>query len=323
MAHTFSQDSMPLDPLVKAFLDQAAAIPRPKPWEMPLGALRKSFAGMMGLVGPKDVPVGKIENFKIPGPQGDIPARAYAPVAAGGAAMPALVYFHGGGFVVGDLNTHDGLCRLFAHEGGFRVIAVEYRLAPENKWPAPLDDATAALRWIFDNASGLGVDAGRIAVGGDSAGALLTASLTHLMKEKGGVAIAFQLLMFPATDLAGHFASMEKFGVGYFLDKRTIDWNNEQLFPPGIDRASPKVSPLRAKDFSGLPPAYVMLGGYDPLHDEGIAYAEKLRQAGVTVTVADHADMVHCFIYLQTVLPQAHEAIADAAKAVRDALADA
>jgi acetyl esterase len=143
------------------------------------------------------------------------------------------------------------------------------------------------------------------------------------MKEKGGVGIAFQLLMFPATDLAGHFASMEKFGVGYFLDKRTIDWNNEQLFPPGIDRASPKVSPLRAKDFTGLPPAYVMVGGYDPLHDEGMAYAEKLRQAGVKVTVADHADMVHCFIYLQTVLPQAHEAVADAAKAVRDALADA
>ena len=116
---------MALDPLVKAFLDQAAAIPRPKAWEMPLGAMRKSFAGMMGLVGPKDVPVGKIENFKIPGPQGDVRARAYAPIAAGGAAMPALVYFHGGGFVVGDLDTHDGLCRLLAHEGGFRVIAVE------------------------------------------------------------------------------------------------------------------------------------------------------------------------------------------------------
>src|ERR1700742_1406745 len=190
---------MPLDPLVKTFLDQAAAMPRPKPWETPIGVLRKNFAGFMSMVGPKDVPIGKTKNFKIPGPAGEIRARAYAPVAAGGDALPALVYFHGGGFVVGDLNTHDGLCRLFAHEGGFRVIAVEYRLAPENKWPAPLDDAITALRWIFDNASALGVDAGRIAVGGDSAGALLTASLTHLMKEKGGVAIAFQLLMFPAT----------------------------------------------------------------------------------------------------------------------------
>ena len=311
---------MTLDPLVKAFLDQAAAFPRPKPWETPLGTLRNGFAAMMGLVGPKDVPVGKIENFKIPGPAGEIAARAYTPIAAGGAAMPALVYFHGGGFVVGDLNTHDGLCRLFTHEGGFRVIAIEYRLAPEHKWPAPLDDAMAALRWIFDNASALGVDAGRVAVGGDSAGALLTASLTHLMKEKGA-AIAFQLLLFPATDLAGHFASMEKFSVGYFIDKHTIEWNNDQLVPPGFDRASPQLSPLRAKDFAGLPSAYVMLGGYDPMHDEGLAYAEKLRQAGVTVTVGDYADMVHCFIYLQTVLPQAHEAVALAAKAVRDALA--
>ena len=312
---------MALDPLVKAFLDQAAAIPRPKAWEMPLGTMRKSFAGMMGLVGPKDVPVGKIENFKIPAPQGDIRARAYAPVAVGAAAMPALVYFHGGGFVVGDLDTHDGLCRLLAHEGGFRVIAVEYRLAPEHKWPAPLDDATAALHWIFENASALGVDAGRIAVGGDSAGATLTACLTHAVKEKGGVAIAFQLLLFPATDLAGHFASMDKFGVGYFLDRQTIEWNNKQVIPEDADRTSPKISPLRAKDFAGLPPAYLMLGGYDPLHDEGLAYAEKLRRAGVKVTVADYGDMVHCFIYLQTVLPQAHEAVAAAAKAVREALA--
>lgn len=312
---------MPLDPLVKAFLDQAAAIPRPKAWEMPLSASRKGFAGLMGLVGPQDVPVGRIENFKIPGPRGDIRARAYTPIAVGRDAQPVLVYFHGGGFVVGDLNTHDGLCRLFAHEGGFRVIAVEYCLAPECKWPAPLDDAAAALQWIFDNAPALGVDAGRIAVGGDSAGALLTACLTQAMKKKGGAAIAFQMLLFPSTDLAGHFASMDKFGVGYFLDRQTIEWNNSQLFPEGIDRSSPEISPLRAKNFAGLPPAYIMLAGYDPLHDEGLAYAEKLKQAGVPVTVADHPEMVHCFIYLQTVLPQAHDAVAAAAKAVRDALA--
>jgi len=312
---------MPLDPLVKAFLDQAAAIPRPKAWEMPLSASRRGFAGMMGLVGPQDVPVGKIENFKIPGPKGDIRARAYTPIAIGSDAQPVLVYFHGGGFVVGDLNTHDGLCRLFAHEGGFRVIAVEYRLAPEHKWPAPLDDAAAALQWIFDNATALGVDAGRVAVGGDSAGALLTACLTQLMKKKGGAAIAFQMLLFPSTDLAGHFASMDKFGVGYFLDRQTIEWNNSQLFPQDIDKSSPEISPLRAKNFAGLPPAYIMLAGYDPLHDEGLAYAEKLKQAGVSVTVVDHPEMVHCFIYLQTVLPQAHDAVAAAAKAVRDALA--
>ena len=116
---------------------------------------------------------------------------------------------------------------------------------------------------------------------------------------------------------------MDKFGVGYFLDRQTIEWNNKQVIPEDADRTSPKISPLRAKDFAGLPPAYLMLGGYDPLHDEGLAYAEKLRRAGVKVTVADYGDMVHCFIYLQTVLPQAHEAVSAAAKAVRDALAEA
>ena len=235
--------------------------------------------------------------------------------------MPTLVYFHGGGFVVGDLDTHDGLCRLFAHEGGFRVIAVEYRLAPENKWPAPLDDAAAALRWIFDNASALGVDAGRIAVGGDSAGALLTAFAHPQMKEKGGAAIAFQLLLFPAPTSPA--ISRRWKNSRSAISSTSAPWigTTSRLLPPGADRASPDISPLRAKDFTGLPPAYVMLGGYDPLHDEGLAYAEKLRQAGVKVTIADYGDMVHCFIYLQTVLPQAHEAVADAAKAVRDALA--
>jgi len=314
---------MPLDPLVKVFLDQAVAMPRPKPWDVPLSVLRNNFAGMMRLVGPKDVPVGRIGNFPIPGAKGDIRARVYGPVAAGSDALPALVFFHGGGFVVGDLDTHDGLCRLFAYEGGFRVIAVEYRLAPEHKWPAPLEDANTALRWIAENASALGVDAGRIAVGGDSAGGLLTACLTQAMRDKGGVDIAFQLLMFPSTDLAGHFPSMEKFAVGYFMEKRMVEWNIAQLLPEGADATSPKISPLRTKDFFGLPPAYVMLAGYDPLHDEGLAYAEKLRQAGVKVTVADYGDMVHSFIYLQTVLPQAREAVAAAAKAVKDALAEA
>src|ERR1700733_10279351 len=185
---------MPLDPLVKAFLDQASALPRPKMGEMPLTLARQSFAHLMAMVGPKDVPVGKVQNIVIPGPRGDIRARVYAPVAAGGAAHPALVYFHGGGFVVGDLDTHDGLCRLFAHEGGFVVVAVDYRRAPENKRPAPMEDAFAATRWIFENASSLGIDAGRIAIGGDSAGGLLAASVTQGIKDLGGFKIVFQLL---------------------------------------------------------------------------------------------------------------------------------
>jgi acetyl esterase len=275
---------------------------------------------MMNLMGPHDVPVGKVQNIIIPGPAGDIRARLYAPVAAGGESLPALVYFHGGGFVVGDLDSHDGLCRLIAHEGGFIVVSVDYRLGPENKWPAPMDDAFAATRWIFANAPSLGIDAGRIAIGGDSAGGHLSACVTQAVKAQGGMKLAFQLLLFPGTEFTTDTGSMNRYAVGYMMEKQTIEWSYAQVLPEGTDRSSPKVSPLLAKDFSGLPPAYIMLGGYDPLHDEGLAYAEKLKAAGVKVTLADYSDMVHCFIYLQTVLPQAHAAMAKAAEAVAEAL---
>jgi acetyl esterase len=311
---------MPLDPLVKAFLDQMAAIPRPKLWELPPALARQSFAGMMGLVGPKDVPVGRIENFTIPGPAGAIRARSYAPVAAGSEAQPVLVYFHGGSFVLGGLESHDGLCRLIASEGNFRVIAVDYRLAPEHMWPAAPDDAIAATRWIEANAAELGIDAGRIAVGGDSAGGLLAAIVTHEMRAQGGLRLAAQMLLFPATQMGGDSKSLRDFGVGYFLERRAMEHFYSLYLPPDADLDSPKVAPLRAVDFSGLPPAFIMLAGYDPLHDEGIAYADRLRGAGVKVTVADYPGLVHNFIYLQTVLPQAREALSAAARAVKEML---
>jgi acetyl esterase len=313
---------MPLDPLVKDFLDRLAGMPRPAPEHLPLAAMRHGFAAMMAMMGPKDVAAGKVENFTMPGPAGEIRARAYAPVAGGSEALPALIYFHGGGFTMGDLDTHDGLCRLLAAEGGLRVIAVDYRLAPENKWPAPLDDALAAIDYIAAGAADLGIDAGRIAVGGDSAGGHLAAVVTHALKAKGGPHLAFQLLMFPGTEFTTDTASMNKYGVGYFLERRTIEWAYAQLLPEGTDRNSPSVSPLKARDFRGLPPAYLLLAGYDPLHDEGIAYADRLRTAGVKVSVADYPEMVHCFVYLQTLLPQARQAISDAAKAVAKGLAD-
>ena len=313
---------MPLDPLVKAFLDRATAIPRPKAWDMPVPVTRQSFAGMMQLTAAKDVAVGKVDNFTIPGPGSALKARSYAPIAASG-ALPALIYFHGGGFVAGSLESHDGLCRLFADEGGFKVIAVDYRLAPENTYPAAVDDAWAATLWIEQNASALGIDAGRIAVGGDSAGGMLAAIVAQIAREKGGLKLAYQLLMFPQMQMGGETSSMHEFAVGYFLERQAIEYFNSLYLPVGADTNSPRVSPLKAKDFAGLPPAYVMLGGYDPLHDEGLAYAEKMRAAGVKVTIADYAQMVHCFIYLQTVLPQAHDAATEAAKAVKAALAAA
>jgi acetyl esterase len=310
---------MPLDPLVKSFLDRAAEIGRPRLWELPPVLARQSFAGMLQMTGPKDVPVGRIDNITIPGPGGDIRARVYTPVAASG-PMPGLIFFHGGGFVVGGLDSHDGLCRQLAAEGGLCVVAVDYRLAPEHPYPAAVDDALAATQWIAQEAATLGLDGGRLAVGGDSAGAMLAAVVTQKLRAKGGVALAYQLLMFPNTQMGGQTRSLSEFGSGYFLERQMMEHFFALYLPPGADRDDPAVSPLKAKDFTGLPPAYVMLGGYDPLHDEGLAYADRLRAAGVMVEVADYPGLVHCFIYLQTVLPEASAAMAAAAKAVRAAL---
>ena len=302
---------MPLDPLVKAFLDQMAMVPGPKMFEMSAPEGRALFVQMMQMIGPKDVPVGGVKNLDANG----IQMRMYTPVAGGAEPLPVLVYFHGGGFVIGDLETHDGLCRQFANEGGFRVIAVDYRRAPEHPFPAAVDDAFAALKWIETHASELGVDANRIAVGGDSAGGALAAVVTQLAKAKGPK-IAFQMLLFPVTQIGRETASLREFGVGYFLDKQTLDWFFGHYVPAGQDKADLRVSPLNATEMKGLPPAYVMLGGFDPLHDEGLAYANKLRDAGVAAEVADYSGLVHCFIYMQAVLPQAHEAVVAAAKAV-------
>jgi len=273
---------------------------------------------MMQMVGPQGVAIGRIENISMPGPGGDIPLRVYTPVGAGSDALPALIFFHGGGFVIGDLESHDGLCRILANESGARVIAVDYRRAPEHKYPAALDDALAALNWIAANAAKLGVDAKRLAVGGESAGGALSAVLAQIAKEKGP-RLAMQMLLFPVTQIGKETASLHDFAEGYFLERATLSWFYDCYLPKGADTSDPRISPLRAKDLSGVAPAYVMLGGYDPLHDEGLLYAEKLRAAGVPVTIADYPGMVHVFIYLQSFLPQARQALNDAAHALKAA----
>ncbi len=311
---------MSLDPVAKAFLDQLAAQPGPKMWELGAPEARAVFAALMQLAGPQDVPIGKVANAKAQGPRGDVPLRIYTPVAAGGEALPTLVFYHGGGYVIGDLDTHDGLCRMFANEACVRVVAVDYRLAPEHKFPAAVDDAYAALEWIEQHAPELAVDVNRLAVGGDSAGGTLSAVVAQMAKAKGGPRIAFQMLLFPVTRIGSETRSMRERAEGYFLEKATLDWFFNHYLDKDADRSDPRMSPLLAKDLGGLPAAYVMVAGFDPLHDEGIAYAEKLRAAGVPVTVADYADLVHVFIYLQTVLPQAGEALRAAAAALHGAL---
>lgn len=311
---------MSLDPVLKNFLAQLYAQPGPKMWEISPAEARQALALLMQFVAPKGVTVGGVEDLRAPGPNGKIPLRSYTPPGAGAAPLPVLVFFHGGGFVIGDLDTHDGLCRVLCRESGARVIAVDYRLAPENKFPAAVDDAYAALCWIAANAARLGVDPKRIAIGGDSAGAALATVSALKAKEKNGPKLAMQLLMFPPADLEANTASRRNWTDGYFLDRLTIKWFFDNYLPEGANLRDPRLSPIHASNLHGVAPVYLLTAEYDPLHDEGLEYAAKLRDAEVPVTVMDYPGLVHDFIYLDAVLPQAREALRAAALAVRDVL---
>jgi len=306
---------MALDVNVRALLDQMKAAALPKLWELAPPAARAAMKSRL-LTG-KETPVGKVENVKIPGPAGDIPLRVYTPLDAKDALLPGLVFFHGGGFVIGDLDTHDDLCRCLANGSFCRVVAVDYRLAPEHPFPAAVDDCWAATRWISEHAGDFGI-VGPVAVGGDSAGGNLAAVIAQLAKADGP-RIAFQLLIYPVTQLGRpEMPSMEENAKGYFLERESMQWFTRMYCPDAAQRTDPRLSPLIAKDLSGLPPAYVATAGFDPLRDEGKAYADKLDAAGVSVTHVNYPGMIHGFFSLRGLIPKAREAVAAAAAAVRE-----
>jgi acetyl esterase len=311
---------MPLDPIMKALLDQMGAQPAPKLHELTPPEGRAMMVAMTEVIGPKDVPIGKVTNLTCRGPGGDIPLRMYTPVAPQAETLPALVFFHGGGFVIGNLDTHDGLCRMLANESGARIIAVDYRLAPEHKFPAAIDDSFAALNFVEANAAELGVDANRLAVGGDSAGGAITAVMTQLAKERGGPKLAFQMLFFPVTQIGEETRSFNAYAEGYFLERAGLLWFYDHYLPAGLNKKDPRISPLAAASLAGLPPAYLVVAEFDPLHDEGLLYADKLKKAGVACEVVDYAGLVHDFILMQGVLPQAAPAVKHAAQALKSAL---
>jgi acetyl esterase/lipase len=314
---------MSLDPAAKNLLDLLVAAGRPKVWQVGAVEGREGLRKLAQAADAKDVPIGRIEDGEWPGPAGALSYRSYTPIDAAEAPLPALLYFHGGGFVIGDLDTHDGLCRLLANASGCRVISVEYRLAPEHKFPAAVEDACAAACWVADHARALGIDPGRIAIGGDSAGANLAAVVCQLAKQAGGPKLALQLLLYPATDSAAETASRRALAEGYLLEKKSMDWFFQQYVEPGTDPKDPRLSPLLAPDLSGLPPAHIHTAEFDPLRDEGKAYAEKLAAAGVKVEYVCHPGMIHHFFCLAGAIPYARTAIANAAAAIKQALAPA
>jgi acetyl esterase len=269
-------------------------------------------AGVDGLVASSDVAVARsqlrklasmidakiavdVRDASIPGPAGPLAVRHYAPIEGVGSA-PLLVFFHGGGFVVGDLEVHDDLCRLLCRDAGIRVMAVDYRLAPENPAPAAIEDCYATYRWALEHAAELGADPSRVLVGGDSAGGNLAAVISRLARDDGIGLPALQLLLYPATNFAADTRSKTLFASGYFLSRASMDWfRDNYLAGSPLEADDPLISPLLAPDLAGLPPAMVLTGGFDPLRDEGNQYAEALAAAGVPVDHRQFGPVIHAF----------------------------
>jgi acetyl esterase len=268
------------------------------------------------------IPMGRIEQVEIPGPADAIAARLYVPLRgqAPGPA-PLLVWYHGGGWVIGDLETADDPCRFLATNAGVNVLSIDYRLAPEHPFPAAPEDAWAAYTWAIANAKRLGADPERIAVGGDSAGGNLAASVCLLAREEGAPPPALQFLIYPVTEAGIDTASRRLFGEGFLLTRRDMDFFESRYLGAKEDAADPRVSPLRAADLSGLPPAYIATAGFDPLRDEAEEFALRLQEAGVRVALRRHPDLVHTFANLTAICPSARQAMLEAAGALRMGLA--
>ena len=283
---------MPLDPHIRRFLDMMALGGEADP---SLAARREGLRSLARLAACEIGGVG-VRDLALPGAAGMLPARLYEPPMGGGGA--GLVFFHGGGLVTGDLDTHDGICRTLA-EGGLRIVSVAYRLAPEHLFPAALDDALAATAWVAEHARSLGIDPGRLAIGGDSAGAGLAAAACQEMR--GDLAIAGQLLICPVLDPLGTSPSRRDHARGYFLDAGTIRRDAETC---GLGTLASRFSPLRAADLRGLPPAHIHTAEFDPVRDDGAAYAARLRRAGVAVRHECHPGMIHFFYGLGRLIPR-------------------
>lgn len=264
------------------------------------------------------VPVGAVRDLTIPTPHGFLGARHYAPTTRKG-PRPLLVFFHGGGYALGDLETHDAPCRIFCKYAGIHVLSVDYRLAPEWPFPAALQDAEKAFDWALANAARLGADPARVAIGGDSAGANLAAVVTQTLARTGKTQPALQLLIYPAVDWVEPYASREHFADGFLLRKIDIE-RFAEMYATGENPEDPRLSPLRCEDLSGLAPALVVTATFDPLRDEGEAYARALEDAGTPTTLLRVPQLIHGFINLTDISPACHEATITVAKRLKKSL---
>jgi len=296
-------------------IDQLHAAGVPPLWELPLEQARSAGALMGAMDEPP--PVASVEDRVIPGPAGDLPVRIYTPDGDG--PRPVIAYFHGGGFVFCSIDTHDGTVRRLANATGAVVVSVEYRLAPEHCFPAAVEDCYAATVWTHGYASEVGADPHQLVVAGDSAGGNLAAVVAQMARDRGAPPIAFQVLVYPVIDAGCDSSSYTENAQGYFLEKADMQWFWSQYLGAGADGADPLASPCRAADLSRLPPAFVITAEYDPLRDEGEGYADALQAAGVPVTMRRYDGMIHGFVSMPMLFPEADEAMERIGGALRAA----
>jgi len=307
---------MALDPVFRTLLDMPGMQFAAPPPEVTPAMMREMARQSMPPAEPP--PIHSVSNTSVPGPAGAIPVRLYRPNAT--ARLPLIVYFHGGGFVLCDLDSHDALCRSIANATGFAVASVDYRLAPEARFPEPLEDCYAALVALVARADEWGFDPARVAVCGDSAGGNLAAAVALLARDRKGPRLRHQGLVYPVTDAACATASMQELATGYMLSRESMQWFWNSYLAGPADAADARASVLRVKDLSGLPPATVVTAELDPLRDEGEAYADRLRAAGVPVVGRRYLGMIHGFVSMPAVTPLADRAVEDLAQDIRAAL---
>jgi acetyl esterase len=309
---------MPLDPQIEVLLEQMAAMESIDFREVTPEGLRQTMKMIAAADGLPE-PVGSVDDASADGPAGAIPVRVYRPAGAGTAPLPILVWYHGGGWVIGDLDTADTTCRKLANRSGALVVSVDYRLAPEHPAPVPAEDCWAALCWVAGVATELGGDPARLAVGGDSAGGNLSALLAVRARDNGGPALRYQLLVYPATDLTMSYPSHAENGDGYMLTNDATAWFLGHYLGPDDDPKHPSLSPHHTDDLSGVAPAFIITAEFDPLRDEGEAYAARLLDSGVAVDLRRYDGMIHGFFQMGGVTPVADSALSDAASRVRAA----